>query len=141
MSKIRVSVPGMIAILIATPVHAAEVAGTRQPSAVAKAGPVAAMAKPSTVSRRIGYGDLDLASASGQADLNRRVGSAVEALCQEASTGEGSYWSNAPTIRCRASAWGQATPQIDRAVHLARDIARTAGSPPASAGITIVLAR
>ncbi len=39
------------------------------------------------VTRRVGYADLNLASARGETVLNRRVGGAVDEVCDEATGG------------------------------------------------------
>src|SRR5690242_7631590 len=75
--------------------------------AVAKAPLMTTVEKSSTSNRHISYADLNLASTSGEAALKRRVGNAVESLCEGVSSDEGAYWSDDATIRCRASAWEQ----------------------------------
>ena len=109
--------------------------------AVANGALMGAVAEPNSSNRHISYADLNLATAAGEAALNRRVGDAVEGLCQDVSSGEGSYWSDVATARCRASAWDQATPQIGRALHRARDIAGTDAPGFATAVITISRAK
>ena len=102
--------------------------------------PILVVAKPDVVTRRIGYGDLDLASASGERTFNRRVGNGIESLCQEATGDDGRYWSPNYML-CRSSAWRQARPQMATARQRARDIALTGASTIAAAAITIDLSR
>lgn len=109
------------------------------PPASARA-PILVVAPAEIVSRHITYADLNLASAAGERTLNRRVGSAVSELCSEATGGfNGSLTVKIAAIRCNKSAWGQARPQIDRAVGRARDMAATGTSTIPAAAITIVI--
>ena len=85
------------------------------------------------VTRHVSYADLNLASATDEGILNRRVGVAVNDVCDEA-VGR----SNQFDFRgCSYDAWGGARPQITRAVRRARDIALTGASPIAAVAITI----
>jgi UrcA family protein len=94
------------------------------------------------VVRRISYADLNLASATGASTLNRRVNGAVSDLCSEATGGDdGSFNFKFNMMKCDGRAWGEARPQIARAVQRARDIASTGASPIAAAAITISLAQ
>jgi UrcA family protein len=90
--------------------------------------------------RRVSYADLNLASATGEKVLNRRVGSAVGSLCREA-TGSDTRSLNVSIsmIRCSDQAWTGARPQIERALQRAHEIAATGSSAIAAVAITISL--
>jgi UrcA family protein len=89
--------------------------------------------------RHVSYADLNLASEVGVKRLNRRVGSAVKSLCNDATGGPNirSLGTNIEMIQCSVSAWNGARPQIDRAVRRAQEIAATGSSAIAAAAITI----
>lgn len=74
------------------------------------------------VIRHISYADLNLASNAGEQTLNRRVEGEVARLCVEVTGGYAASSAHAMAI-CRRAAWGQAGPQISRAVQGAREIA------------------
>jgi UrcA family protein len=94
------------------------------------------------VARHISYADLNLASATGERTLIRRVDGAVGDLCLEATGGnDGSFSFKSNMMKCDNRAWGEARPQIARAVQRAHDIASTGTSPIAAAAITISLAQ
>jgi UrcA family protein len=102
--------------------------------------PVVVTANPDVVTRSINYADLNLASLPGEVTLNRRVGSAVRSLCEEATGADVSFYGLSEADRlCRTSAWSQARPQIGAAVNRAREIASTGTSTIAAAGIRIAL--
>ena len=110
------------------------------PHAAAGQGPIFVTAPAELVIRRIGYGDLNLASASGEKVLKRRVGSAIRSLCDEAAGPDtGDLHSSVAIMDCGREAWGQARPQMTRAVARAREIALTGTSTIAATGITISL--
>lgn len=92
------------------------------------------------VTRHIPYADLNLASVAGEGTLKRRVGSAVDYLCSEATGGyDGSLRVKFATMSCDNSAWLQARPQISRAVRRAHESASTGASTIAGAAITIAI--
>ena len=92
------------------------------------------------VTRHIGYADLNLASSAGEMALKGRVRGAIASLCGEAIGGnDGRLTTRLNDRYCRSAAWTQATPQIDRAVERAHEIASTGTSTIAAAGIAIVL--
>ena len=74
--------------------------------------------------QRVSYADLNLAEASGEKVLKRRVGRAVNEVCAAANAG-GHF-----TDRwlCQDVSWSEAIPQIDRAIARARGTA-LAGAP------------
>lgn len=114
------------------------------PPAFAAERPLVVLVSPDIVTRVITYADLNLASAPGEAALNRRVDSAVSNLCSEITGGDNlGFPRNLKDHYCRTSSWGQARPQIDRAVRRARDIVLTGAStgiaPIAASAITITL--
>jgi UrcA family protein len=110
------------------------------PPAHGKPGPVVVVAQQDVVSRHVGYADLNLASSAGEMTLKGRVRGAIASLCGEAVDGDDANFTNRLRDRnCRGSAWNQATPQIDRAVGRAHEIASTGTSTIAAAGIVIVL--
>jgi len=84
-----------------------------------------------TLTQRVTYADLNLASAAGERTLVRRVGSAVGAVCSPHT-----YVIDGKI--CRTFAWNGAQPQIDRAVARATQIATngTSSIPP----VAIVIA-
>jgi len=85
--------------------------------------------------RRVGYRDLNLASADGEKLLNHRVRSAVSEVCNDA-TGPNPLLSLQQS--CRADSWGRAKPQMDLAMQRARDIAANGYSSIAPVAIAIV---
>jgi UrcA family protein len=98
------------------------------------------VANSNVVTRHISFADLNLASASGESTLNRRVGGAIVGLCKEAIGGlDGTFMTTIVDRKCRKSAWNQAGPQIALAVQRSREIASTGTSPIAGVAITIVL--
>ena len=112
------------------------------PPASGKSSPIVVLATENVVVRHISYADLNLASAPGERTLNRRVSAAVSDLCLEAIGGnDGSFSFKSTMMKCDKRAWGEAHPQIGRAVQRAHDIASTGTSPIAAAAITISLAQ
>lgn len=110
------------------------------PPASGKARPVVVTGNPNIVTRNISYLDLNLASAPGALTLNRRVHVAIDGLCSEATGGyDGSFLTTLADRQCRSSAWGQARPQIAKAVQRANELASTGSSTIAAAGIVIAL--
>jgi UrcA family protein len=87
------------------------------------------------VTRSVSYADLNLASAIDERVLDRRVGHAVNDVCDEAvgRVDESNFRG------CTYDSWDGARPQIARAVRRARDIALTGASPIAAVAITIDL--
>jgi len=109
------------------------------PDASAKQ-PIVVTAPTHLVVRHVSYADLNLASASGEKILNRRVGTAVGDLCLEATGGDNrSLHGTVNMMRCKSEAWGGARPQIASAVQRAREIAFTGSSTIAATAITITL--
>ena len=93
---------------------------------------------PVLIVRHVSYADLNLATKEGAKILDRRVGSAVSDVCVEANDGDnGSFDFKVGMLRCSASAWNQARPQIDLAVQRAREMASTGGSAISVAAISI----
>lgn len=82
--------------------------------------------------RVVRYGDLNLAEQIGQKSLLRRVGYAVNELCDTRQT-RGSFKTIDRT--CAGSAWESANPQITLAFDRARG-----GASIAAASLTIVAA-
>jgi UrcA family protein len=125
---IAVGVTGGSFAVVATPVHAKS--------------PIVVVADADIVVRNISYADLNLASSSGEATLNRRVGGGIQSLCLEATGGsDASFMPNILSRKCRTSAWNQARPQIALAVQRSQDIALTGTSPIAAVAITIALTK
>ena len=104
---------------------------TASPPAFATDRPVVVSSTgPNSITRRITHADLNLASAAGEATLNRRVGSAVRNLCSETTGGDKlGFVRNTMEHNCRISSWNQARPQIDWAVRRAHAIASTGIAP------------
>jgi len=111
------------------------------PDASARGRPIIVTAPAQdVVVRHVGYADLNLASATGEKILNRRVGSAVGDLCDEATGGDNrSLHGTVNMMRCNSEAWTGARPQIARAIQRAREIAFTGSSAIAATAITISL--
>jgi UrcA family protein len=106
--------------------------------AFGKSAPIVVTAQPEMTSRHIGYADLNLASATGERILNRRVNYAIGDLCVEVTGGySGSSTLDFANVTCSRSAWQQARPQMERAVQRAREIALTGKSSIAAAALTI----
>ncbi len=114
-------------------------------SATAREGPVVVTAPPEEaglVVRRVSYADLDLALPSGRSALHDRVGFAVGDVCTEANLFDnGSPEFKTGVMQCSNAAWGNARPQIARAVQRANDIAANGWSPIAATTISISLSR
>jgi|KBSSwiStaDraftv2_1062776.scaffolds.fasta_scaffold582084_2 UrcA family protein len=119
-------------------VAAVALAGLVAPPALAADRPLV-VASPDIVTRNITYADLDLASAAGEATLNRRVRGAIRSLCSEANGHATSHWYVAHD--CSMTAWNQVAPQIDRAVRQARDLALTGSAPTVGAAVAIDLSK
>ncbi len=83
--------------------------------------------------RRVGFGDLNLATLAGEKTLNKRVGGAVRIVCAE-SVPDGNFRQE---FACHNFAWGGARPQIARAVMRAREIASTGTSSILPVTITL----
>ena len=125
---IAVGITGGSFAVVATPVHAKS--------------PIVVVADADIVTRHISYADLNLASLSGEATLNGRVGGGIRSLCLEATGGgDASFMPNIQSRKCRTSAWSQARPQVSQAVSRARDIALTGTSSIAAVAITINLTK
>lgn len=100
--------------------------------------PVVVTGDADLVVRHVSYADLNLASATGEKILNRRVGGAVISVCNEATGGPGAgFGLGSMMARCKAAAWGGARPQIRLAVQRAREIAATGSSNIAAVAIVI----
>ena len=106
------------------------------PPAFAKTPTLVVTAPADIVVRHISYADLNLASAPGERTLNRRVGSAVASLCDEA-VGEG--YQGFEYMSCKDGAWRGARPQISLAVQRAHEMAVNDSSSIAAVAITISL--
>src|SRR5690349_20105919 len=92
--------------------------------AAAKSVPVVVTAPTDRVIRHVTYADLNLASASGERTLYRRVGGEITGLCLEANNWDnGSVTFKLGMIRCSNGAWDEARPQISRALQRAHEIA------------------
>jgi len=104
--------------------------------AMAKSQPIVVTAIPEDVPVRfVSYGDLNLAKATDEKMLVRRVRSATDDVCTE-SVPDGTAITSA-FLSCRAHAWQGARPQIDRAVTRAREIAANGWSTIAPVAISI----
>jgi UrcA family protein len=87
-----------------------------------------------TVRRSVYYGDLNLASMSGEKMLNERVASAVRGVCREITGPNADLHID---MACRWEASAFARPQVSDAVQRAREIASTGKSSIAAAAIVI----
>lgn len=103
-----------------------------------RGAPVVVTAPHEMLTRHISYADLNLASVAGAKTLDRRIGTAVTDLCNDATGGnDGGTRYKFSMINCSNEAWNSAQPQIDRAVQRARDIAATGSSSIAAAALII----
>src|SRR5574338_1571516 len=110
--------------------------------ATAKERPVLVTAPSDLVVRHVSYADLDLAVPLGRAALHNRVGFAIEDVCAEANRFDnGSFAFKAGLKTCSNVAWGDARPQIARAVERANQLAATGTSSMAAAAMTITTDR
>ena len=104
--------------------------------AMAKQQPIVVTATTGDVPvRYVSYRDLDLTSAKDEKLLVRRVRNATYDVCTE-SVPDGTAI-NSAFLACRTHAWRGASPQIDRAVTRARDIAVNGWSAIAPVAISI----
>lgn len=72
--------------------------------------------KPETMTYRVGFSDLDLKTKQGRDELNRRVLVSATYVCDRLAVDD-------PTlskIDCKAQAVTDATPQVNKAIHLQR---------------------
>lgn len=102
-------------------------------AAAAKDVTVVAAPPADSLSERVSYADLDLATRTGVQLFNARVGGAVYRVC--APLDQRSTFSEHAT--CRSFAWNGAKPQMDRAVSRARQIAAVGTSSIAPVAILI----
>lgn len=110
--------------------------------AAAAQPPVVVYAPADVVVRHISYADLNLASASGEKTLRGRVNGAIGDLCLEATGGDnGSFSFKYSMMKCDNRAWGEARPQIARAVQRARDLAANGTSTIPVVAISITAGR
>lgn len=112
------------------------IGATASPVGAATPRPLTVVGHPHDFATRyVPYGDLDLASATGQQALKGRVGAAVNDACMEAVTS-----ADLPgRFDCGSDAWSNAAPQIARAVRRAQDIAARGSSSLAEATIAVEL--
>jgi UrcA family protein len=124
--------------IIASALSAAVVLGVAAAPAIARDQPsavVTATNPDDVVTREVAYADLNLASAIGEQALIRRVQHVVSDVCLDAVGGTLGYMKQ--TITCKDNSWQGASPQIDRAVQRARDIAANGWSAIAPVAIRI----
>ena len=100
--------------------------------------PVIVYAEPENAqTERVSYRDLNLAVASDQKVLHRRVGSAVRRVCEMDDHDLGAV---DPMYRaCALESWAKARPQIASAIARDQQLA-LAGKPPAGAGVIAITA-
>jgi UrcA family protein len=109
-------------------------------ASVAAAGPprnLIVIAPPQNlVQRHIPYVDLNLAAASGEQILKRRIGHEVNSLCNEAvdNTRTSSEYRS-----CEIEAWRSARAQVSLAVQRAHEIAMAGSSMIDATAITIAM--
>lgn len=85
-----------------------------------------------TITRRVSYSDLNLASLAGEKTLKRRVGATVNDVCGELSPSV-----SVDNRLCESLAWRGARPQIAQAVLRAKQMASTGQSLIAVSAITL----
>ena len=96
------------------------------------------------VVRQISYAGLDLTSADGQRTLNGRVSRGVSDLCTEVTSDiETSPAHRSSMVNCRYRAWGEARPQIARAIQRSQELAANGSSAiaPVAISISVAMAR
>lgn len=109
------------------------------PAALAQNGqwPVTVYGQPSGEFRteRVSYGDLNLARRADEKTLTKRVAGAVRRVCN----GDTSYISliDSDYFTCARGAWGDARPQMAKAIARAHEIALNGKSSIAATAITI----
>ena len=91
-----------------------------------------------TVTRKVSYRDLNLASLPDQKILHKRVRGAVSGVCYEANGPSPEIFIQ---MACRDNAWRGARPQIANAVLRAQQIATTGQSLIAVSAITLTLSK
>ena len=117
------------------------------PPAYAAAGPgdeMTVVAPSDVVRRDISYSGLDLTSVDGQRNLNGAVRRGINSLCTEANEDlETSVAHRFSMINCGHRAWGQARPQIARAIQRSQELAANGSSAiaPVAISISVAMAR
>ena len=99
--------------------------------------PVVVYAEPQEGLRtqHVSYRDLDLASATDQKTLHKRVGKAVRKVCYEVDRPQPGV---DPVFQaCAEDSWDNARPQISRAIARAEQLALSGQSSIAAGSITI----
>ena len=94
--------------------------------------PVVVYAQPNVNIERVPYGDLNLAASADRKTLYGRVGNAVRNVCNFDSTGIATDYRT-----CASLAWGDARPQIDRALAKADHMASLGQQTIAAGTITV----
>lgn len=127
-----------LAMCGATLIGAVGIGLTAAPARAASPAQATVIGYPHEIATRaVGYGDLNLATASGQHALNGRVTQAAYDVCDEIVG-----WRDDPGMTdCQTDARASARPQVARAVQTARDFAGSGKTSLAAAAITIDLGR
>jgi UrcA family protein len=128
----------IITRIVASALTATIMLGAAAAPAIAREQPVVVTATnpEDVVSRDVRYGDLNLASVTGERALVKRVRHVVSDVCSEAVGGSRGYLLD-QSESCKDASWQGASPQIDRAVQRARDIAANGWSAIAPVAIRI----
>ena len=123
---------------IASALSAAVMLGVAVPAAAAREQPVVVTATnpDDVVTRDVAYQDLNLASAVGEQALVRRVRHVVGEVCIDAVGDTRGYLLDQANS-CKDQSWQSASPQVDRAIQRARDIAANGWSAIAPVAIRI----
>lgn len=106
--KGRTTLIAIAAFLPALTLSTAPAAHAQEPPLIVYGQPLDAK------SERVGFADLNLASAAAQARLHHRVGGAIERVCDVDLGRDGLQ--DRGYYRCAQNAWGVAAPQIAEAV-------------------------
>jgi len=123
--------------ILASALTAAIVAGIgAAPASARDKDVVVTGAESDAVVREVRFNDLNLASPAGAQKLVRRVRFAVNDVCMDAVGGNNGYLLQSSS-NCKDKSWQGASPQIDRAVQRARDIAANGWSAIAPVAIRI----
>lgn len=130
MQKIILPIGAFIAAGTVTPVIAEAKPGSERP-VVVTAEPAATPA-----TRRVAYGDLNLATQIGESALARRVSSAVKEVCRQELGPSPLYYAQ---TSCRMVTWSDTKPQVAQAIARARGMAAV-GAPGFVAAAIVVKA-
>ena len=70
--------------------------------------------------KKVTFGDLNLATAAGQTELDKRVALAINEVCPDA-LGNVPHYQRQDAAACRKYAWSKAKPQMKDAIAAAKE--------------------